>query len=66
MISAFFLSQPPETPASTTNSNRKLNWLEFVAVATGENGEGYIRAVKGLDTFTGQIVHSSRYKPGHE
>ena len=37
-----------------------------MAVASGENGEGYIRAVKGLDTFTGQIVHSSQYKSGHD
>ena len=32
---------------------------------TGENGEWYTPAVKGLDSFTGQIVHSIQYKSGN-
>lgn len=37
-----------------------------MVVVTGVNGECYIPAVKGLDTFNGEIVHSSKYKSGHD
>ncbi|CAF2054438.1 hypothetical protein Bca4012_097845 [Brassica carinata] len=56
--------------ATDRNSNQphklwRLYWSYFVVVATGVNGECYIPAVKGLDTFNGEIVHSSKYKSGH-
>lgn len=37
---------------------------EFLVVATGENSEGYIPPVPGLDSFEGEVVHSSRYENG--
>nr|KAJ0186586.1 hypothetical protein LSAT_V11C900474950 [Lactuca sativa] len=37
---------------------------EFLVVATGENSEGYIPSVNGLDSFTGSIIHSSEYENG--
>ncbi|CAG7868186.1 unnamed protein product [Brassica rapa] len=57
--------------ATTRNSDHchklwKLNWSEFVVVAAGENGERYTPVVKELYSFTGQIVHSSQYKCGHD
>ncbi|KAH0920907.1 hypothetical protein HID58_020925 [Brassica napus] len=57
--------------ATDRNSNQhhklwRLYWSSFVVVVTGVNGECYIPAVKGLDTFNGEIVHSSKYKSGHD
>ncbi|KAL1315377.1 hypothetical protein HN51_042144 [Arachis hypogaea] len=37
---------------------------KYVVIATGENSEGYIPNVVGLDTFGGQILHSKHYKNG--
>ncbi|KAI3750839.1 hypothetical protein L2E82_21696 [Cichorium intybus] len=37
---------------------------EFLVVATGENSEGFIPNVSGLDTFTGSVIHSSEYQNG--
>ncbi|MED6221940.1 hypothetical protein PIB30_059609 [Stylosanthes scabra] len=37
---------------------------KYVVIATGENSEGYIPNVTGLDTFNGQILHSKHYKCG--
>ncbi|CAA3018130.1 probable indole-3-pyruvate monooxygenase YUCCA11 [Olea europaea subsp. europaea] len=37
---------------------------KFLIVATGENSEGYTPNVPGLDSFHGEVVHSSRYENG--
>ncbi|KAK9055684.1 hypothetical protein SSX86_026769 [Deinandra increscens subsp. villosa] len=37
---------------------------EFLVVATGENSEGFIPNVYGLDTFNGLAIHSSDYENG--
>ncbi|XP_012571991.1 probable indole-3-pyruvate monooxygenase YUCCA10 [Cicer arietinum] len=37
---------------------------KFLVIATGENSEGYIPNVHGLDTFEGDILHSKYYKSG--
>ncbi|KAL9998230.1 putative indole-3-pyruvate monooxygenase [Helianthus debilis subsp. tardiflorus] len=37
---------------------------EFFVVATGENSEGFIPNVYGLDTFKGLDIHSSEYENG--
>lgn len=37
---------------------------KFLVVATGENGEGFIPKIPGLDGFKGEILHSSDYKTG--
>ncbi|MED6221681.1 hypothetical protein PIB30_057116, partial [Stylosanthes scabra] len=37
---------------------------KYVVIATGENSEGYIPNVIGLDTFDGQILHSKHFKNG--
>lgn len=37
---------------------------EFLVVATGENSEGYVPDVKGLDTYEGELMHSSKYENG--
>lgn len=51
---------------NTTTGETEVYWSEFLVVATGENGDGNIPAVKGIDTFSGEIVHSSLYKSGHD
>ncbi|KAI3706024.1 hypothetical protein L1987_76277 [Smallanthus sonchifolius] len=37
---------------------------EFLVVATGENSEGFIPIVYGLDSFKGLVIHFSEYKNG--
>ncbi|CAK9316362.1 unnamed protein product [Citrullus colocynthis] len=37
---------------------------EFLVVASGENSVGHVPEVAGLNTFAGEIVHSSKYKSG--
>jgi indole-3-pyruvate monooxygenase len=36
----------------------------FLVVASGENSAGNIPMIPGLDGFTGEAIHSSRYKSG--
>lgn len=36
----------------------------FLVVATGENGEGRIPEIQGLESFCGEAIHSSTYKSG--
>ncbi|XP_068655714.1 probable indole-3-pyruvate monooxygenase YUCCA11 isoform X2 [Aristolochia californica] len=36
----------------------------FLVVATGENGEGFIPSIPGLECFTGEVMHSSQYRTG--
>ncbi|PON65574.1 Pyridine nucleotide-disulfide oxidoreductase, class-II [Parasponia andersonii] len=37
---------------------------KFVVVATGENSEGHIPDVSGLEGFRGKVIHSSQYDNG--
>jgi indole-3-pyruvate monooxygenase len=37
---------------------------DFLIAATGENSEGHIPDLPGLDSFKGEIVHSNHYKSG--
>ena len=37
---------------------------KFLVIASGENSEGYIPQVNGLDTFGGKAIHSSQYENG--
>jgi indole-3-pyruvate monooxygenase len=51
--------------------NNKLNTTEvyiakFLVVATGENSEGLIPKVPGLDGFEGMYMHSSQYANGKD
>ncbi|GAU44776.1 hypothetical protein TSUD_27450 [Trifolium subterraneum] len=36
----------------------------YLVIASGENSEGYIPNVPGLDNFEGEVVHSKYYKSG--
>ncbi|KAK1318146.1 putative indole-3-pyruvate monooxygenase YUCCA11 [Acorus calamus] len=38
----------------------------FVVVASGENVEGVVPEVKGLEGFGGEVLHSSQYRSGKE
>ncbi|KAG2305056.1 hypothetical protein Bca4012_064134 [Brassica carinata] len=51
---------------NTVTGETEVYWSEFLVVATGENGDPYIPGVDGIDTFPGEIVHSSLYKSGHD
>ncbi|KAJ8541574.1 hypothetical protein K7X08_002390 [Anisodus acutangulus] len=37
---------------------------KFLVVATGENSEGFVPKIEGLDGFGGKIMHSSEYANG--
>lgn len=48
----------------TVTGEEKLYKGRFLVVATGENGEGFVPRLPGLDSFPGDVVHSSSYKSG--
>ncbi|KAI3885517.1 hypothetical protein MKW92_042622, partial [Papaver armeniacum] len=39
---------------------------KFLVVATGENSKGFIPKIPGLESFPGNILHSSEFKSGKE
>ncbi|KAI3783646.1 hypothetical protein L1987_42732 [Smallanthus sonchifolius] len=49
---------------TTTNAVLGLVVAEFLVVATGENSQGFILNVYGLDSFKGLAIHSSEYENG--
>ncbi|KAF8084005.1 hypothetical protein N665_0739s0004 [Sinapis alba] len=51
---------------NTVTGETEVYWSEFLVVATGENGNQYIPEVNGLESFPGEIIHSSIYKSGSE
>ncbi|XP_010241043.1 PREDICTED: probable indole-3-pyruvate monooxygenase YUCCA10 isoform X2 [Nelumbo nucifera] len=36
----------------------------FLVVATGENSDPFVPEIEGLDTFKGELLHSTKYKSG--
>ncbi|XP_038707193.1 probable indole-3-pyruvate monooxygenase YUCCA10 [Tripterygium wilfordii] len=49
---------------NTLSGEVKVLVAKFLVVASGENNEGYIPNIPGLETFQGEIMHSSIYKCG--
>ncbi|KAB1220410.1 putative indole-3-pyruvate monooxygenase YUCCA10 [Morella rubra] len=49
---------------NTLDGNKEVYSAEFLVVATGENGEGYIPSLPGMESFSGEIIHSNQYKSG--
>ncbi|KAH7519705.1 hypothetical protein FEM48_Zijuj08G0065600 [Ziziphus jujuba var. spinosa] len=49
---------------NTTSNVQEVYCGKFLVVATGENSEGYIPKIRGLDTFKGDFMHSSLYENG--
>ncbi|KAH7520835.1 hypothetical protein FEM48_Zijuj08G0188100 [Ziziphus jujuba var. spinosa] len=41
-------------------------YADFLVIASGENDEAFIPKVHGLETFEGEIIHSSQYKCGEK
>ncbi|PIA41735.1 hypothetical protein AQUCO_02200279v1 [Aquilegia coerulea] len=52
-----------EVKNTTTNKIDVYN-AQFLIIASGENSEGFIPDLHGLDSFPGEIIHSSHYKSG--
>ncbi|KAK6940436.1 Flavin monooxygenase-like [Dillenia turbinata] len=46
------------------SNKEELYYGRYLIVATGENSHGYIPSVAGLETFTGEYMHSSMYSSG--
>ncbi|KAJ9675123.1 hypothetical protein PVL29_024178 [Vitis rotundifolia] len=52
--------------AKNTLSDESEVYLgKFLVVATGENSEGLIPKIPGLDSFGGEFMHCSKYKNGN-
>ncbi|XP_015087592.1 probable indole-3-pyruvate monooxygenase YUCCA10 [Solanum pennellii] len=47
-----------------SSGDMKVYDCDFLILATGENSEGYIPKVVGMENFEGEIIHSSDYKFG--
>lgn len=54
-----------EVVAKNTLSDESEVYIgKFLVVASGENGEGFIPNIPGLDSFGGEFMHCNRYKNG--
>lgn len=51
---------------NTSTQEKEVYMVQFLVVATGENGEGFIPELPGLEGFDGKIIHSSEYKSGKD
>ncbi|XP_048138613.1 probable indole-3-pyruvate monooxygenase YUCCA10 [Rhodamnia argentea] len=51
---------------NTSTQEKEVYMVQFLVVATGENGQGFIPELPGLDGFEGKIIHSSEYKSGKD
>ncbi|KAL3724513.1 hypothetical protein ACJRO7_029653 [Eucalyptus globulus] len=51
---------------NTSTQDKEVYGARFLVVATGENSEGFIPELPGLDGFEGKIIHSSEYKSGKD
>ncbi|XP_062158003.1 probable indole-3-pyruvate monooxygenase YUCCA10 [Alnus glutinosa] len=49
---------------NTLEGSMEVYSADFLVVATGENSEGFIPSLHGLDGFPGDILHSNHYKSG--
>ncbi|KAG5019426.1 hypothetical protein JHK87_015281 [Glycine soja] len=49
---------------NTLEGTREIYVAKFLVIASGENSEGYIPDVHGLESFEGEIMHSKYYKSG--
>jgi indole-3-pyruvate monooxygenase len=46
------------------SSNTRVYRSRWLVVATGENAEPVVPEIEGIDTFKGQVMHSSDYRSG--
>ncbi|KAF2293880.1 hypothetical protein GH714_005374 [Hevea brasiliensis] len=49
---------------NTISGETEVYIAKFLVVATGENGKPFIPEIPGMDSFPGEVVHSSAYKCG--
>ncbi|CAN6475934.1 unnamed protein product [Victoria cruziana] len=53
-----------EVSSSGTGELAEEYEARFLVIATGENAEGLVPEIRGLDGFPGDVLHSSEYKSG--
>eukprot|EP00262_Sarcandra_glabra_P001266 TRINITY_DN112_c0_g1_i1.p1 TRINITY_DN112_c0_g1~~TRINITY_DN112_c0_g1_i1.p1 ORF type:complete len:387 (-),score=40.48 TRINITY_DN112_c0_g1_i1:117-1277(-) len=49
---------------NTVTGDVEVYNARFLVVATGENSDAYVPEIHGLETFGGEVMHSSEYKSG--
>lgn len=49
---------------NVTTGDQELYVAEFLVVATGENAQAFIPQIPGVESFGGELTHSSKYKNG--
>lgn len=54
------------TVRDTSSGTTEVYVCKFLVVATGENSEGYVPRVEGLDGFKGEYMHCSKYLNGRD
>ncbi|KDP43073.1 hypothetical protein JCGZ_25259 [Jatropha curcas] len=45
---------------------QEIYYAKFLVVASGENSEGFIPQVSGLDSFRGEFIHSNKFVSGKD
>ncbi|KAG5581444.1 hypothetical protein H5410_052071 [Solanum commersonii] len=66
---AFYNSEENKWNVKSRNvasGEMELYACDFLILVTGENNEGYIPNVVGIENFKGNIIHSSDYKSGEQ
>ena len=58
------ISVKKENGSWITETNKETYQSKFVIIATGLNHKPKLPGLKGLDTFKGEVLHSSQYKNG--
>ncbi|CAI9115591.1 OLC1v1016526C1 [Oldenlandia corymbosa var. corymbosa] len=51
---------------NTDNGSKEIYSARFLVVATGENSEGIVPKIPGVDSFPGVSMHSSHYQNGRD
>ncbi|KAL8152084.1 hypothetical protein V2J09_021892 [Rumex salicifolius] len=46
------------------SNNIEVYLSKFLVIASGDNDEGYIPKIPGIEKFNGEVVHSNAYKSG--
>ena len=66
---AFFDDEDKKWKVEAKNlvsGEREVYTAEFLVIATGENAQAFIPEISGIESFGGEMIHSSEYKNGRK